>query len=151
LETGAAGTGQAGGARDPKKPEPGTTTQGGPDGDRDATTSGGAGQAGKRYRTPFEGQRLDLVRARFQVLAIGAPGRDAVKLYPLVDEIIRPVLWVGMPRAPRLNAPGGTMHLVARRGTQRAVGGPAFVAPYVPWRGRRRIGTMPSQNHEVRA
>jgi uncharacterized membrane protein len=45
LETGAAGTGQAGGARDPKKPEPGTTTQGEPDGDRDATTSGGAGQA----------------------------------------------------------------------------------------------------------
>jgi hypothetical protein len=36
LETGAAGTGQAGGARDPKKPDPGTTTQGEPDGDRDA-------------------------------------------------------------------------------------------------------------------
>ena len=45
LETGAAGTGQADGARDPQKPEPGTTTQGKPDGDRDATTSGGAGQA----------------------------------------------------------------------------------------------------------
>lgn len=48
LETGAAGTGQAGGGRDPKKPEPGTTIQGEPDGGRDATTSGGAGQAGKK-------------------------------------------------------------------------------------------------------
>ena|GEM_PF-6793771 len=37
------------------------------------------------------------------------------------------------------------------RGTQHAVRSPAFVAPYVPRRGRRRIGTMPSQNHEVRA
>lgn len=34
--------------------------------------------------------------------------------------------------------------------TQRAVGSPAFMAPYVPRRGRRRIGTMPSQNQEVR-
>jgi hypothetical protein len=49
-----------------------------------------------------------------------------VKPYPLVDEIIRPVLRVGMPRAPRLNAPEGTWT------TQRAVGSPAFVAPYVP-------------------
>ena len=61
----------------------------------------------KRYRTPFEGQRLDLLGARFEVLAIGAPGGEAVKPYPLVDDIIRPVLRVGMPRAPRLNAPGG--------------------------------------------
>ena len=53
LETGAAGTGQAGGARDPKKPEPGTTTQGKPDGDRDATTSGGTGQAGKKVPEAF--------------------------------------------------------------------------------------------------
>jgi putative transposase len=37
-----------------------------------------------------------------------------VKPYPLVDEIIRPVLRVGMPRALRLNAPGETMHVVAR-------------------------------------
>jgi len=36
LETGAAWTGQAGAARDPKKPEPSTTAQGEPDGDRDA-------------------------------------------------------------------------------------------------------------------
>jgi hypothetical protein len=38
-----------------------------------------------------------------------------VKPYPLVDEIIRPVLRVGMPRAPRSIAPGGTAHVVARR------------------------------------
>jgi hypothetical protein len=74
-----------------------------------------------------------------------------VKPYPLIDEIIRPLLRVGMPRAPRLNAPGGTVHVVAHWSTQRAVGSPAFVAPYVPRRGRRRIGTMPSQNHEARA
>jgi hypothetical protein len=43
------------------------------------------------------------------------------------------------------------MHVAARWSTQRAVGSPAFMAPYVPGRGRRRIGTMPSQNHEVRA
>ena len=74
-----------------------------------------------------------------------------MKPYPLVDEIIRPVLRVGMPRAPRLIAPGGTMHVMAGWRAQRAVGSPAFVAPYVPRRGRRRIGIMPSQNHQVRA
>ena len=34
--------------------------------------------------------------------------------------------------------------------TQRAMGSPAFLAPSVPRRGRRRIETMPSQDHEVR-
>jgi hypothetical protein len=63
-----------------------------------------------------------LLGARFEVLAIGAPGRDAAKPYPLVDEIIRPVLRVGMPRGPRLNAPGGTMHVVAGWSAQRAEG-----------------------------
>ena len=38
----------------------------------------------------------------------------------------------------------------ARWTTQRAVGSPAFMAPYVPRRGRRRIETMPSQNQEVK-
>ena len=46
-------------------------------------------RAEKRYRTSFEGQRLGLLGARFQFLAIGAPGRDAAKPYPLVDEIIK--------------------------------------------------------------
>ena len=34
--------------------------------------------------------------------------------------------------------------------TQRAVGSPAFMAPYVPRLGRRRSETMSSQNQEVR-
>ncbi len=38
----------------------------------------------------------------------------------------------------------------ARWTTQRAVGSPAFMAPYVPRRGRRRIETMPSQNQELK-
>jgi putative transposase len=47
-------------------------------------------------------------------LAINAAGGDAVKPYPLVEDLVRPVLRVGMPRAPRVVAPGGTMHVVAR-------------------------------------
>jgi hypothetical protein len=54
-----------------------------------------------------------LLGARFEVLAIGAPGRDAVKPYALVDEIIRPVLRVGMPRAPRLIALGTLHHVIS--------------------------------------
>jgi putative transposase len=34
--------------------------------------------------------------------------------YPLVDELLRPILRVAMPRAARLSAPGGTGHVVAR-------------------------------------
>jgi hypothetical protein len=60
----------------------------------------------KSYRTPFEGQRLELLGAGFEFLAIGAPGGEAVKPYLLVDEIIRPALRVGMPRTPCLVAPG---------------------------------------------
>jgi len=37
-----------------------------------------------------------------------------VTAYPLADDLVRPVLRVGMPRAPRLAAPGSTMHVVAR-------------------------------------
>ena len=37
-----------------------------------------------------------------------------MKPYPVIDELVRPVLRVMMPRAPRLVAPGGTMHVVAR-------------------------------------
>jgi REP element-mobilizing transposase RayT len=37
-----------------------------------------------------------------------------MKLYPLVDDLIQPVLRVAMPRAARLYAPGGTVHVVAR-------------------------------------
>ena len=37
-----------------------------------------------------------------------------MKPYPLVDDLPRPVRRVAMPRAPRLAAPGGTVHVVAR-------------------------------------
>ena len=37
-----------------------------------------------------------------------------MKWYPLVDDLVPPVLRVGMPRAPRLVAPESTMHVVAR-------------------------------------
>ncbi len=37
-----------------------------------------------------------------------------MKPYPLAEELLPPVLRVAMPRAARLSAPGGTMHVVAR-------------------------------------
>jgi putative transposase len=37
-----------------------------------------------------------------------------MKPYPLVEDLLRPVLGVAMPRAGRLYAPGGTAHVVAR-------------------------------------
>jgi hypothetical protein len=49
---------------------------------------------------------LDLLEGGFQFLAGGPPSGDAVKPYPLVDDLVGPVLRVGMPRAPRLIAPG---------------------------------------------
>jgi hypothetical protein len=49
--------------------------------------------------------------------------------------------WSTDPRAEARDAPWTT---------PRAVDSPAFMAPSVPRRGRRRIETMPSHNHEVR-
>jgi REP element-mobilizing transposase RayT len=37
-----------------------------------------------------------------------------VKPYPLAQDLLRPVQRVAMPRALRLYAPGGTVHVVAR-------------------------------------
>ncbi len=37
-----------------------------------------------------------------------------MKPYPLGDDLLRPLLRVAMPRAGRLYAPGGTVHMVAR-------------------------------------
>ena len=37
-----------------------------------------------------------------------------MKPYPRVDDLLRPILGVAMPRAGRLYAPGGTVHVVAR-------------------------------------
>ena len=36
------------------------------------------------------------------------------KPYPLVDDLLSPVLRVAMPRPARLYAPGGTVHVVTR-------------------------------------
>lgn len=47
-------------------------------------------------------------------MTINTTGAEAVKPYPLVDDLVRPVRRVRMPRAPRLVAPGGTVHVVAR-------------------------------------
>ena len=37
-----------------------------------------------------------------------------MRVYPQVEETLRPLLRVRMPRAPRFVAPGGTAHVVAR-------------------------------------
>ena len=37
-----------------------------------------------------------------------------MKAYPLVDDLLPPILRVAMPRAGRLYTPGGTVHVVAR-------------------------------------
>ncbi len=47
---------------------------------------------------------LEFVDGGFQFLAIKAAGGDAVKPYPLVEDLVRPVLRVGMPRALRTEA-----------------------------------------------
>ena len=57
---------------------------------------------------------LEFVDGGFQFLAINAAGQSAVKPYPLVEDLVRPVPGVAMPRAPRVVAPGGTIHVVAR-------------------------------------
>jgi hypothetical protein len=47
-------------------------------------------------------------------LARESLGRKMMKRYPQVEDLLRPVLGVAMPRAGRLYAPGGTVHVVAR-------------------------------------
>ena len=47
---------------------------------------------------------LEFLEGWFQFLAINAGGGDAVKPYSLVDDIVRLVLRVGMPRALRTEA-----------------------------------------------
>ena len=49
---------------------------------------------------------LEFLDGRFQFLAIIAAGGNAVKPYPLVEDLVRPVLRVGMPRVARLMAAG---------------------------------------------
>ena len=70
-----------------------------------------------------------------QFFGDGEPGGTAMKLYPVVDELLHPVLRVAMPQTPRLVAPSADLRADARdprRTSQRAVGSPVFVARYVP-------------------
>jgi len=57
---------------------------------------------------------LEFLVGWFQFLAVGGAGEDAVKPYPLVEDLVGPALRVRMPRAPRVVAPRGTVHVVAR-------------------------------------
>ncbi len=57
---------------------------------------------------------LDLLEGQFRFLAVGAPGGCVLKPYQQVEDLLRPVLRVAMPRAPRLCVPGRTVHVVAR-------------------------------------
>ena len=41
-------------------------------------------------------------------------GREAMSLYGEREYAVRPALQIAMPRSPRLYAPEGTMHVVAR-------------------------------------
>jgi hypothetical protein len=68
----------------------------------------------KRYRTPFRGELVDVFDGRFHFVASGAASGDAVKPYPLIEDLVGPGWRVRMPRAPRVIAPGGTMHVVTR-------------------------------------
>ena len=61
---------------------------------------------------------LEFVDGGFQVWAITAAGGDAVTPYPRGADLERPVRRGGMPRALRVVAPGGPMHVVARDNTQ---------------------------------
>ncbi len=47
---------------------------------------------------------LEFLEGYFQFLAIGRSGEDAVKPYPLVEDLVVPALRVRMPRALRTEA-----------------------------------------------
>jgi hypothetical protein len=57
---------------------------------------------------------LEFLRVCFQFLAMSGSGEDTVKPYPLVEDLVEPAVRVRMPRTPRVVAPGGTIHVVAR-------------------------------------
>ena len=47
---------------------------------------------------------LEFPEGSFQFLGIGGSGENALKPYPLVEDLVRPVVRVGMPRALRTEA-----------------------------------------------
>jgi hypothetical protein len=92
-------------------------------------------------------------------------------LYSEKDHALRPFLQIAMPRPPRIYAPGGTMHVVARFNNrefqfssqpdpnikdrdsgctnQRAVGSPEFLKRHHPSGRRRGIIPLPEQIRKV--
>jgi putative transposase len=50
----------------------------------------------------------------FPILDHGGSDEDTVNPYSVVEDLVRPVQRVGMPRAPRVVAPGGTIPVVTR-------------------------------------
>jgi putative transposase len=82
--------------------------------------------------------------------ALGAPNR-VITLHPSYLAL-SPYAKVRQRQYRTLLAPSADPQADARDArwtTQRAVGSPAFMAPYVPRRGRRRRETVPSHNQEV--
>jgi hypothetical protein len=82
--------------------------------------------------------------------ALGTPNR-VITFHPSYLAL-SPYAKVRLRQYRTLLAPSADPHADThdpRWTTQRAIGSPAFMTPYVPRRGCRRIGPMPSQNHEV--
>ena len=71
-----------------------------------------------------------------------------MKPYPLVDDLLRPVRRVAMPRAPRLAAPGATVHGVARCANREVSLPPPRTSrrcPPAPGRGGQELEPYPSR------
>lgn len=87
-------------------------------------------------------------RSSCAAYALGTPNR-VITFHPSYLAL-SPYAKVRQRQYRTLLAPSADPQADAPWTTQRAVGSPAFMAPYVPRRGRRRIETMPSQNQEVK-
>lgn len=96
---------------------------------------------------------LEFVDGRFQFLAIAAAGGNVVKPYPLVEDLVRRALRVGMPRTLRTEADSDSDRdresEEARESWQQAEGRMNSELR-ADRRGRPRIETMSPQNHEIR-
>jgi hypothetical protein len=57
---------------------------------------------------------LVFIKGGFQFLLVEVARVRGMILYGERDDAGRPLLQIAMPRSPRLYAPGGTMHVVAR-------------------------------------
>jgi hypothetical protein len=78
---------------------------------------------------------VDLLEGWNNFLSWEAHGVKAETPYPVAADLLGPLRRVHMPRASRVHAPGGTVHVVARYAPRR--------------RGRPESGPKPSQNQEI--